>query len=85
VDGKRLSISRHNLYSRLGAKAAPGKRVVREHPTMRHRIARPWWIRRFIDPNEIREVCGRKPKLPPTERVCGIDGPMIQSRGGTHA
>jgi len=85
VDGKRLSISRHSLYSPLGAEAAPGKRVVRERPTMIRRIASPWWIRRFIDPNEIREVCGRKPKLTPTERIWGVNGPMIQSRGGTHA
>ena len=85
MDGKRLLISRHNLYSRLGAEAAPRKRVVRERSTMSRRIARSWWVRRFIDPNEIRDVCGRKPKLTPTERIWGVNGPMIQSRGGTHA
>ena len=85
MDGKRLSISRHSLSSRLSAKAAPGKRVVREHPTMSYRIAHFWRIRRFIDPNEIREACRRKPKLTPTERVWGVNGPIIQSKGGTHA
>lgn len=85
MDGKRPSISRHNLYSRLGSKAAPGKRMVREHPTMSNRIAGFWRIQRCVDPNEIREVRGRKPKSTPAERVWGVDRPMIQSRGGTHA
>lgn len=85
MDGKRPSISTHNLYSRLGTKAAPGKRAVREHPTTSNRIAGFWRIRRFIDLNEIREVCRRKPKLTPTERVWGANGAIIQSKGGTHA
>jgi hypothetical protein len=84
VDGRRPSISRHNWYSRLGAKAAPGKRAAREHPTMSNRIAGFWRIRRCVDLNEIRQVCRRKPELTPTEGVWGVDGPMIQSRGGTH-
>jgi hypothetical protein len=73
------------LYSRLGSKAAPGKRVVREHPTMSNQIAGFWRIRRFVDLNEIREVRGRKPKSTPTERTSGVDGSTIQPTGGTHA
>jgi hypothetical protein len=51
MDGNKLPISTRGLYSRFGTEtASPTKWVTREHPKI-DRIACPWLIRRFIDPN----------------------------------
>jgi hypothetical protein len=51
MDGNQPPISRRGLYSRPGNEtASPTKWVTREHPKI-DRIACPWLIRRFIDPN----------------------------------
>ena len=48
---KQAPIATHGLYSRPGNEtASPTKWVTREHPKI-DRIACPWLIRRFIDPN----------------------------------
>jgi hypothetical protein len=51
MDGKPPPTSPHDLRSRLSNEnASPTKWVTREHPKI-DRIACPWLIRRFIDPN----------------------------------
>ena len=51
MDGNQPPISPRGLYSRPGTEtASPTKWVTREHPKI-DRIACPWLIRRFIDPN----------------------------------